>query len=112
MCELRVVNMNEWTAISVEELNGFIKSSEGLMSLKERRYWESIKLIPTKWIEVSYGSSGGGFWVVALFGNQVIWYNDIEEGFNTSKYSQYGLIEEYFSNQDELHFVIKQLACF
>jgi hypothetical protein len=32
----------------------------------------------------------------------VIWYNDREEGFNRSSYSEVGKIDEYFCNHDEL----------
>ena len=79
------------------------------MSIPQRRLWETIKISPEKWREESYGEEGGGFWVVAIFGNSVIWYNDIEEGFNRSSYSTYGTIGEYFGNQDELELAVQYL---
>ena len=57
---------------------------------------------PKKWQQHPYGDQGGGFWAVAILGRTVIWYNDIEEGFNVSAYSQYGEIGVYWCNQDSL----------
>jgi hypothetical protein len=54
-------------------------------------------------------SSGGGFWVVAIVGQTVIWYNDIEEGFNRSRYSAYGTIDDYWCNHDELEITVQYL---
>lgn len=63
-----------------------------------------------KWQQHPYGDPGGGFWVVALIGRTVIWYNDVEEGFNRSCYSVYGEIEDYWCNEDELEFTIAFLV--
>lgn len=38
-----------------------------------------------------------------------VWYNDIEEGFNISRYHTYGEIKDYFSDQYELNHVVWQL---
>lgn len=43
------------------------------------------------------------------FGAEVIYYNDIEDGFNISEYEAYGQIKEYWCNQDELDWVIIKL---
>ena len=56
-----------------------------------------------------YGDDGGGFWVVGLIGKKVIWFNDIEEGFNISNYSIHGQIDDYNCNQDKLDWVIQRL---
>lgn len=55
------------------------------------------------------GEEGGGFWVVAILGKSVIYYNDIEEGYNLSPFIKYGEIENYYCNQIELHEMIKSL---
>lgn len=66
------------------------------------RLWSAIRIEPEKWLLHPYGDGGGGFWVVAIVGKTVIWYNDLEEGFNRSRYSIYGQIDDYWCNQDEL----------
>jgi len=45
-----------------------------------------------------------------LIGRTVIWYNDLEDGFNRSLYSSYGLIDDYWRNDDELDVAIQYLA--
>lgn len=69
-------------------------------------YWNLIKIEPRKWQEKEYGDEAGGFWVVAIFGNEVIYYNDIEDGFNISEYETYGLIQQYHCSQSELNWVV------
>ena len=69
--------------------------------------WEIIKIHPVKWHQEPYGNEGGGFWVVALIGSTVIWFNDIEGGFNQSSFKKFGFIEEYFCNQDELEWQVQ-----
>src|SRR5688572_9001685 len=54
-------------------------------------------------------TGGGGFWVVAIVGAYVARYNDIEYGFNSSRYSEVGPIDEYWCNQDELEHTIQSL---
>lgn len=104
--------MQEWTPISLQELNSEIVSTEKDFTDELKNFWDLIKINPIKWEEKRYGEMGGGFWVVAIFGSQIIWYNDIEEGFNVSNYSKNGEIEEYYCNQDELIGVITRLFNF
>jgi hypothetical protein len=80
------------------------------MSPELRRLWQAIRIAPEKWKQLPYGEQGAGFWAVALIGRTVIWYNDIEEGFNRSRYSAYGTIEDYWCNQDELELTVRWLA--
>jgi len=91
-----------WSPITEVDLWDLINNSWDRMSLEQRKYWEILKVNPEKWEEQQYGAVGGGFWVVAIFGNLVLWYNDIEDGFNLSQYKNYGKINEYWCNQDEL----------
>jgi hypothetical protein len=79
------------------------------MNWPQRRLWEVIRISPEKWKQHPHANRGGGFWVVGILGNWVIWYNDIEEGFNLSKYTTFGVIDEYFSNSDNLEWTIEVL---
>ncbi|MEW8073348.1 MAG: hypothetical protein AB2765_11185 [Candidatus Thiodiazotropha endolucinida] len=47
--------------------------------------------------------------VVAIIGNTVIWINDIEKGFNRSNFKEFGIIEEYYCNQDELEWQVQNV---
>ncbi|AFD07185.1 hypothetical protein [Solitalea canadensis] len=72
-------------------------------------FWRLIRIEPEKWSEEEFGKEGGGFWVVAIYGRKVIWYNDIEEGFNVSDYKSYGVIDDYSCEQDDLNWTLIKL---
>ena len=98
-----------WLPISVGELEARIQQSFAEMEGPERRLWELLRITPEKWACPPWGDEGGGFWVVGLIGNWVIWFNDIEDGFNISIYAKNGLIGQYLCNQDELDLCMRQL---
>ncbi len=91
--------MTKWVPLPREELLQLIEKGLRKMTPHERRVWDLIKIEPEKWDEARMGQEGGGFWAVALFGRQVLWYNDIEDGFNHSRFSQIGTIDEYLCDQ-------------
>jgi hypothetical protein len=101
--------MEKWKPIEFNELYDEVLKTESELSGGLLIFWQLINIIPEKWKECEYGNEGDGFWVVAIFGKKVIWYNDIEEGFNISDYKDYGIINNYYSNQDELNWVVTRL---
>jgi hypothetical protein len=98
-----------WTPITFEELYDKVLKTEWELNGQLLNFWEMIKFGPEKWMEQTYGKEGGGFWVVAVVGHRVIYYNDIEEGFNISKFTKHGTIDEYWCNQDDLGVAVKEL---
>jgi hypothetical protein len=98
--------MSTWRPATEGEIWDLINRAWTKMSLPQRRVWEAIKVDPMKWHENTYGKMGGGFWVVALYGSTVVWYNDIENGFNQSTWTTPGTIDEYWCNQSELQDLI------
>ncbi|MDH2433789.1 hypothetical protein QCD60_14545 [Pokkaliibacter sp. MBI-7] len=99
----------DWKPTSEGEIWDAINESYDQMTLEQRRVWEVIKLCPQKWSQEPYGNEGDGFWVVALIGNTVIWFNDIEDGFNRSTFSEFGKINEYRCNQDKLEWQVQNV---
>lgn len=99
----------EWEPITESALLARIAQGEARMSQSQLRLWSAIRVDPAKWQQHPYGDPGAGFWVVALVGQTVIWYNDIEDGFNRSRYSAYGTIDDYWCNQDELELAVQYL---
>ena len=95
-----------WQGLSEADLWDKLNQGWDNMTFEQRRAWEAIRIPPEKWALPPWGDHGGGFWVVALIGRRAIWYNDIEEGFNRSRYERYGTISDYYCNQDELEMVI------
>lgn len=77
------------------------------MTFRQKHLWETIRIDPQKWEQHPYGIGNGGFWVVALIGRTVLWYNDLEYGFQRSSYVRHGEINEFGSNQFELEVALQ-----
>lgn len=95
--------------MSEADLWDLINEAEARMTPAQAGMWEAIRILPEKWQQHPYGNESGGFWAVGLFGRWVLWFNEIEEGFNLSAYKRYGVIDEYFCNQDELEWAIQNV---
>ena len=94
-----------WEPLTRAELDELISQGDAAMDGPQRHFWRRIRE-PEKWSQSPWGDEGGGFWVVAVIGQRCIWYNDIEEGFNTSRLERFGTIAEYWCNQDELQWQV------
>jgi len=77
----------------------------------QRAYFKTVAFEPTKWRQAPHGDEGGGFWAIGADERRVLWYNDIEKGFNVSTFTDWGTIptNEYGCNQDELKFALGAL---
>jgi hypothetical protein len=98
-----------WEPISEEALWSLLSQAESRMAPRIAKFWETIRIAPEKWAQHPYGDEGEGFWAVAVLGTTVVWYNDIEEGFNRSSYKCHGTIDDYWCNQDELEWILTYL---
>jgi hypothetical protein len=99
--------MVEWEPISEAALRTRVGQGRARMTPAQLRLWEAVRIEPEKWQQHPYGDQGKGFWVVGLIGRTVLWYNDIEDGFNRSRFSDYGTIDDYWCNQDELEVAVQ-----
>jgi hypothetical protein len=99
-----------WEPITFEELSFEISKREIDMESNLFDFWNKVKITPVKWSEDEYGKEGNGFWVVAKYKNFVLYYNDIEEGFNISEFESEGKIKEYCAEQDELRISVLKLS--
>ena len=91
------------------ELLDLIAHGERKLESDELRLWTRIKISPERWPAGNYGEETGGFWVVGIIGNQVLWYNEIEEGFAFSEFTEFGRIDELRYEQDDLNIPIFRL---
>ncbi len=99
--------MDNWINFPKKDLELEIYFSEQNMEDETLLFWNEIKISPEIWkcndvIE-------DNFWVVALCENYLIWYNDIEEGFNVSRFKIKGEIVEYNASKNELNLAIETL---
>ena len=100
-----------WTPASKDTIEKNIEWCNDILNLKPAclKVWDYVKIRPEKWIEKTMGEQGSGFWVVGIIGKTVIYYNDIEEGYNLSAFTNYGEIDNYYPNQMELHEMVESL---
>ena len=101
-----------WEPISREALDAKVASDLDAASDEERARFASVAIPPQKWSQSPWGDEGGGFWAVAVHGDRVLWYNDIEEGFNVSCFETRGRSpdDEYWCNQDSLGIALRSLT--
>jgi len=104
--------MSSWKPIGLKQLSEFIENGFAELSEEECRFFKAISIPPEKWKLAPWGNQGGGFWVVGIIGETILWYNDIEDGFNTSTYLEYGDIGEYWCNQHDLDHSVRRLKTF
>lgn len=95
-----------WMPISLAEIQAEIRSAEQQMSDSERGLWRMLAIPPEEWQLSPWGDEGEGFWVVAIAGKRCVYYNDIEGGFNDSPFRDWGTIDDYCCNQDQLQWPI------
>src|SRR3546814_7909587 len=67
--------------LSEAEIYDIVLKEEVQLRPKAERMWEMIKIEPEKWHAPVYGSGSYSFWAVGIFGNRVLWYNEIEGEF-------------------------------
>jgi hypothetical protein len=102
----------DWQPITRESLDEMIAQGLAEATLEERALFARTAVPPAKWQLSPWGDLGGGFWVVAVMDARVLWFNDIEDGFNVSRFTSWGVIAstEYWCNQDELRWALAALA--
>lgn len=81
-----------WKPIAFNELYDMIIDTENQIRGETANLWKLIKINPEKWQQESYGNENDAFWVVAICGYWVIWFDDIEDCFSISQYHKYGEI--------------------
>ena len=91
-----------WQPIGEDTLLSLIATAEAAMEPPVLAFWERVRVRPVKWALAQWGDEGGGFWVVAVAGQTCVWYNDIEDGFNVSRFEAFGHITDYWCSQSEL----------
>jgi hypothetical protein len=93
-----------WKPICLAELEALMERDLDACPQEERAYFARVAFAPEKWSQSPMGDMGGGFWAVAVDGDRVLWYNDIEDGFNVSHFVLRGEIprDAYWCNQSAL----------
>jgi hypothetical protein len=97
-----------WKPATLAEIEQLIHGDLADCSPDLIAYFARVRIAPGKWQQHRFGDEGGGFWAVAIDANRVLWWNDIEEGWNVSTFSTRGRIpdDEYWCNEDPLKWAL------
>lgn len=96
--------------INEEDIYDILLEAENGLRPICKRFWAGLKTEPQKWLEDSFDSKLGGFWVVGIFGENIIWYNELEDGFSISKYKKFGKMDHYNAYATPLSEIIEQIV--
>jgi hypothetical protein len=102
-----------WKPIPLEKMQKMLAQELASCTDEQRAYLQRVALpAPQKWQLTPWGDLGGGFWAVAVQRDRVLWYNDIEDGFNVSCFVQRGVIPtaEYRCNDEDVQQALLRLA--
>ena len=100
-----------WRPIAEAELRDLLVRELAECADAQREFFARVRIDPAKWAQSPWGDLGGGFWAVAVHESRVLWFNDIEDGFNVSSFTEHGRLpdDEYWCNDDPLRFALPLL---
>lgn len=98
--------------ITLEALKLHMDLTSYLLTAQEKSFWHFIRIEPRKWIHTGYEDEKVEFFVVAVFGKRVIYYDDFEGGFSISEFEEYGKLIGGSSNQNDFHEYISNVFTF
>lgn len=77
-------------------------------SARAFKLWERIKVPASLWNQEQY-SMEPTFWVIAIMGGRCLYFNYVEGGWGWGQYQDWGKIDTYHWQQDEISHVVFQL---
>jgi hypothetical protein len=98
----------DWNPITRKELTTLLASEEARLDEESANLFKQIRVIPYA-VPIHRGSKIESVFVVAKKGQNILFYEDVEEGFEWSSLNSSGQIESYFCNQWELSLALKQV---
>jgi len=99
--------MELWNPLTKSEILTELFLAEQYLDSTLEKFWNRIRISPVIWKCVDVIEDH--FWIVAKSDSYVIWYNDIEEGFNLSTFKTEGEIQQYSAYQHDLNAVLNRL---
>ena len=97
--------MDDWSPATIEEVNQIVVRGLKDCDTEQLAAFDKYRVAPFSAPIVRYGQMESVV-VVAGNGDQVIYYEDVEDGFNVSPISPDGRVSEHRCNQDELRFTL------
>ncbi|HLV88208.1 MAG TPA: hypothetical protein VKV39_14580 [Candidatus Sulfotelmatobacter sp.] len=97
--------MDDWRPATIEEVNEIVARELKACDAEQLAAFDKYGVEPFSAPIVRYGQTESVA-VVARNGDQVIYYEEVEAGFNVSQISHDGRVLEHWCNQDELRFAL------
>jgi hypothetical protein len=97
--------MDDWRPATIEEVSEIVARDLKDCDVEQLAAFDKYRVEPFPAPIVRYGQTESVV-VVARNGDQVIYYEDVEDGFNVSPISPDGRVLEHGCNQDELRFAL------
>lgn len=96
-----------WEPISMEELLALMKAQSSECPADQLERFQAFRLEPYK-VGIERFGTIEQVYVVARKGDEVVWFDDVEEGFEISVLGPDGNLPPGFAGQFELHHVINR----
>ena len=97
--------MDDWQPATIEEVNEIVARDLTACDAEQLAAFNKCRVEPFSAPMVRYGQTDSVV-VVARNGDQVIYWEDVEDGFNVSPISPDGRVLEHWCNDDELRFAL------
>jgi hypothetical protein len=97
-----------WSPISEVELKDLILEQLTPLNKAESEFYEAIK-VPFRKVFIERSGALEKVFIVAELPDGVVFYEDVEEGFEFTVLNTLGVISDYSASQLELSHVIRQL---
>jgi len=97
--------MDDWHPATIPEVNEIVAKDLKACDSEQLAVFDKYRVEPFSAPIVRYGQTESVV-VVARKGDQVIYWEDVEDGFNVSPISPDGQVLEHWCNQDELRFAL------
>jgi hypothetical protein len=97
--------MQDWQPATIDEVRSIVHQDLTECDAEQVAIFEKYSVEPYLASIVRYGRKESVV-VVARKGNEVIYWEDTEDGFNVSPIDEHGQLLEHWCNQDELAFAL------
>jgi hypothetical protein len=97
--------MDDWRPATIEEVDEIVARDLRVCDAEQLAAFNKYRVEPFSAPMVRYGQTASVV-VVARNGDQVIYWEDVEDGFNVSPISADGRVLEHWCNDDELRFAL------
>jgi hypothetical protein len=98
-----------WRPASEAEVADILGQELAVCTDLEREFFEKIKVTPFQRCQIARGGGIEHVFVVAVWSGWMVFWEDVEEGFEVSRVDPDGVIRDYAASQWEIRYAINAL---